>query len=124
MQWQGEAADPVPLLGLHRRGADVVLCQADLAEQMAMQGYAGSVAIAGERVGITSPRGGRIHLFGLDGAFQGVVRRGDVCGLAPAGRGLIATDGMGGVVGLSGTDVRPLAVAQRAWDNHLVAIGS
>jgi len=123
MQWQGDVSDPVPLLGLHRRGQDPVLCQADLAEQLAMNGYAGSVAMAGGRVGITSPRGGRVHLFGMDGKFEGAIMRGDVCGLAPRGAGLLATDGMGGVLELSGEDVRPLAVAPRAWDNHLIRIG-
>jgi hypothetical protein len=123
MQWQGDLPDPVPLLGLHRRGGAPVLCQADLAEQLAMAGYAGSVALAGDTVGISSPRGGRVHLFGLDGAFRGVVRRADVCGLAPRGTGLMATDGMGGVLALDGAGVTPLALAARHWDNHLVPVG-
>lgn len=123
MQWQGDLPDPAPLLGLHRRGARPVLCAADLPEQLAMEGYAGSVALSGDMVGITSPRGGRVHLYGLDGAFRGAVMRPDVCGLAPRGAGLMATDGMGGVLGLDGDRVRPLAVARRHWDNHLVPVG-
>lgn len=122
MQWQGELPDPVPLLGLHRRGARPVLCAAPLAEQLAMDGYAGSVALAGGTVGITSPRGGRVHLFGLDGAFQGVMCRPDVCGLAARGAGLMATDGLGGVLALDGDAVQPLTVAARHWDNHLVPV--
>ncbi|WP_407495338.1 DUF1513 domain-containing protein [Pseudooceanicola sp. MF1-13] len=122
MQWQGDLSDPVPLMGLHRRGDAPVLCQADLAEQLAMNGYAGSVAMAGGQVGITSPRGGRVHLFSRDGAFQGAVMRGDVCGLAPRGAGLLATDGMGGVLALAQDHIEPLAVAPRAWDNHLIRI--
>lgn len=61
----GEPGDGVPLLGLHRRGEEPILAEADLAEQIAMQGYAGSVAFAadGGAVGITSPRGGRLHVF-------------------------------------------------------------
>ncbi len=123
MQWEGDLTDPVPLLGLHRRGSAPVLCEAGLAEQLAMQGYAGSVAIAGGLVGITSPRGGRVHLFGMDGGFRGAVLRPDVCGIAPAGAGLIATDGMGGVLALRDGEVTPLQVAGRAWDNHLVRVG-
>lgn len=123
MQWQGDLPDPAPLLGLHRRGAAPVLCSADLAEQMAMDGYAGSVALAGDEVGITSPRGGRVHRYGLDGVFRGAVMRPDVCGLAPRGAGLVATDGMGGVLGLTAEGVVPLAVAARHWDNHLVPVG-
>lgn len=123
MQWQGELPDPAPLLGLHRRGAAPVLCQADLAEQLAMEGYAGSVALSGDTVGITSPRGGRVHLFGLDGTFRGAIRRPDVCGLAACDTGLMATDGLGGVLRLDGSQVVPLAVAGRHWDNHLVPVG-
>ncbi|MBK1635461.1 DUF1513 domain-containing protein [Rhodovulum adriaticum] len=127
MQWQGDVADPVPLLGLHRQGQGApVLAQAPLAEQMAMQGYAGSVSFSGDgsEVAITSPRGGRVHRFAPDGAFIGAVRRGDVCGLAPAPGGYLASDGMGALVRVTRDAARPLAVAERAWDNHLVRLGS
>ncbi len=123
MQWQGEPGDPVPLLGLHRRGAAPRLCSADLAEQVAMQGYAGSVAMTGGQVGITSPRGGRVHLFGRSGNFTGAILRRDVCGLAADGNDLLATDGLGGVLSLRQGRVVPRQMADRAWDNHLVRIG-
>lgn len=121
MQWQGDLSEVVPLLGLHRRGDAPILCEADFAEQMAMKGYAGSVAISGGVAGITSPRGGRVHLFDLSGAFQDSIRRTDVCGLARAEHGLMATDGLGAVLRLD-HGVTPLAVARRAWDNHLVPL--
>ncbi|GAA6149216.1 DUF1513 domain-containing protein [Pseudooceanicola nitratireducens] len=123
MQWQGDLPDPAPLLALHRRGSAPVLCSADLAEQMAMKGYAGSIAMAGDLVGITSPRGGRVHLFGLDGTFRRSLRRTDVCGLATRDGALLATDGLGGVLSLAPDRMEPLRVAPRAWDNHLVRIG-
>lgn len=123
MQWQGDLPDPAPLLGLHRRGGSPILCSADLTEQLAMDGYAGSVAMSAGVVGITSPRGGRVHLFGMDGAFRGAVMRPDVCGLAPRGTALMATDGMGGVLALDGDRVAPLTLAGRHWDNHLVSVG-
>lgn len=122
MQWQGDLSEPVPLLGLHRKGGRVLLCEAELGEQLAMKGYAGSIAMDAERVGITSPRGGRLHLFGLDGEFRASLGRSDICGLAAGRSGLVATDGHGGV--LSCTDgLKPLSVARRAWDNHLVRLG-
>lgn len=122
MQWQGDLPDPAPLLGLHRRGQAPRLCTAPEAEQLAMQGYAGSVAIAGNQVGITSPRGGRLHVFDLAGEFRHSLRRADICGLAPGASGLLATDGQGGI--LSATDrLAPLGYAARNWDNHLVKIG-
>jgi len=126
MQWQGAPDAGVPLLGLHRPGGTVVLAKADLAEQMAMEGYAGSVAYAadGRYVGITSPRGGRLHLFHPDGRFAASNKRADVCGLAPGARGVVLTDGMGGVFRSGSAGLSRLALAERAWDNHLVAIPS
>ncbi len=125
MQWQGAPEDGVPLLGLHRRGAAPVLAEAGLAEQIAMQGYAGSGAFSGDgqQVAITSPRGGRLHVFDSEGGFLASHRRADICGLAAAPAGLLATDGLGGVLAGSGDGLRPLAKAERAWDNHLVPIG-
>lgn len=123
MQWQGELPDPVPLLGLHRRGAAPVLCQAGLGAQLAMDGYAGSVAMTPDRVGITSPLGGRVHVFGADGSFRQEVLRPDVCGLAARGADLVATDGMGGILALAPEGIRTLRlVAPRAFDNHLIQI--
>lgn len=124
MQWQGDPGAAVPLLGLHRRGTQPVLVKADLAEQMAMEGYAGSVASAsdGRSVGITSPRGGRLHLFDTGGRFQASHRRADICGLAPGPGGFVATDGLGGILRGAEIALYRLNVAERAWDNHLVAI--
>ncbi|MFW2544240.1 DUF1513 domain-containing protein [Primorskyibacter sp. 2E107] len=122
MQWQGALPDPAPLLGLHKRGSAPILTSADLAEQMAMDGYAGSVAVMGDTVAITSPRGGRVHLFGLDGHFRASARRADVCGVAAGPLGLMATDGLGGVWALDAGGMTPRRRARRAWDNHLVRI--
>lgn len=122
MQWQGPLPDPAPLLGLHRRGTPALLCAAPESEHLSMQGYAGSVAISGDRIGITSPRGGRLHVFDGAGTFRSSLHRADICGLAAASDGLLATDGRGGI--LAATDsFAPLAHAARNWDNHLVRIG-
>lgn len=125
MQWEGDLSETVPLLGLHKIGDVPRLVEADIAEQMAMKGYAGSVSFdgAGQTVSITSPRGGRIHSFDRSGVFLGATKRADVCGLAPASGGYIASDGLGGLIAV-GDGVRPLRLAERrAWDNHLVALG-
>ncbi|MGQ3485923.1 DUF1513 domain-containing protein [Roseovarius pacificus] len=123
MQWQGDTAKPVPLLGLHRRGEDPVLCEPPLVESLAMQGYAGSVAFdgAGARVAITSPRGGLFQIFDTKGQFLQSLRRPDVCGIAPADEGFLVTDGLGGVFGAD-RSLHALASSPRAWDNHLVAM--
>jgi hypothetical protein len=124
MQWQGDAMAGVPLLGLHRRGASPRLLSADLAEQIAMQGYAGSVAFdgAGERVAITSPRGGRLHVFDQNGFAESLLRP-DICGVAPASEGFLATDGLGGVMAAGVDGLVTLSRHDSAWDNHLVVIG-
>ncbi len=124
MQWQGDPFDAVPLLGLHRRGAPPILAAAGPGEQVAMQGYAGSIAFdgTGARVGITSPGGGRLHLFAPQGAFVATLARADVCGLATADDGLVASDGHGAILRLDGARLRPIQQASCAWDNHLVAI--
>jgi hypothetical protein len=123
MQWQGDSLDPVPLLGLHRRGAAPILCEAPLAEALAMRGYAGSVAFdgAGGRAAITSPRGGRVQVFDAAGAFLHSLWRPDLCGVAPAKDGFLVTDGLGGVLGLNDRFGAP-RIARRAWDNHLIRV--
>lgn len=132
MQWQGDGAETVPLLGLHRRGNGPVLASAGQAEQRAMGGYAGSVAFSpdGQRVAITSPRGGRLHVFDAGGRFLRAERRQDICGLAPAPGGFLTTDGLGGVfhAAAEAAEAEPagglslLARADRAWDNHLMPV--
>ncbi|WP_375688620.1 DUF1513 domain-containing protein [Pseudooceanicola sp. LIPI14-2-Ac024] len=123
MQWQGDLPDAAPLLGLHRRGSAPILCTAAMGEQMAMQGYAGSVAISPEGlIGITSPRGSRLHVFRPDGSFAAGFERSDICGLAEGIEGFVATDGMGTVIEARGDSLRPASRAVRAWDNHLVKI--
>lgn len=123
MQWEGELPDPVPLLGLHKRGQAPILASADLAEQLAMEGYAGSVALQDDTVALTSPRGGRVHLFGLDGSFRESLKRTDLCGVAAGPLGLMATDGLGGLWSITAEGLQPQGKADHAWDNHLVRIG-
>jgi hypothetical protein len=124
MQWEGEAGAAPPLLGLHRRGAAPVLAAAPLADELAMKGYAGSVAFSGDgaEIAITSPRGGRIHRFSAGGAFLGAVSRADVCGLAPRAGGFLASDGLGGLTALADGAPAPLGRFRGAWDNHLVTL--
>ncbi len=125
MQWQGENDMAMPLLGLHRMGEAPVLASAPLADELVMQGYAGSVAFSGanqSEIAITSPRGGRIHRFDEKGTFLGAVSRTDVCGLAPLTGGFLASDGLGGLIAV--TDGKPHALAREncAWDNHIVTL--
>lgn len=125
MQWQGDPAAGVPLMGLHRRGAAVRLDQMPIYEAIAMRGYVGSIAfdLRRRQVAISSPRGGRVQVFDAEGAHLRAIMRPDVCGIAPAHGGFFLSDGLGGL--LKATDLlRPLAKTPgRSWDHHLVAIG-
>lgn len=124
MQWEGEAGAATPLLGLHRRGDAPLLASAPLADELIMQGYAGSIAFSGssEEIAITSPRGGRLHRFSAAGAFLGAVSRADVCGLAALPEGFLASDGLGGLIAIMADGARSLAATDHAWDNHLVCL--
>jgi hypothetical protein len=124
MQWEGAPGAAAPLLGLHRRGAAPILASAPLADELAMQGYAGSIAFsgAGDEVAITSPRGGRLHRFAADGAFRGALSRADICGLASHPEGYLASDGFGGLISVTHAGARPLSATSSAWDNHLVSL--
>ncbi len=128
MQWQGDLAEAVPLLGLHRRGAAVQLCPPVETEALAMQGYAGSIAFcaSGAEVAITSPRGGRVQAYDAEGLEIWSLARADVCGLGPdlgTGTGFVVTDGAGLIASVAKGRLAPLARADVAWDNHLVALG-
>lgn len=124
MQWEGDPEEVTPLLGLRRTDGSLALAEAPEAEARLMQGYAGSVAWngAGTEVAITSPRGGRVQRFDAAGRFLGSLARPEVCGVAPLGPGLLLSDGLGGLVATEGDAARPLARAEVAWDNHLVAL--
>lgn len=124
MQWEGAPGAATPLLGLHSAGNDPMLAQAPLAETVAMQGYAGSIAFSGEgrEIAITSPRGGRLQRFSDSGAFLRSHAREDVCGLAPRSGGYLASDGLGGLIGVEAAEAHVLARMKRAWDNHIVAL--
>lgn len=124
LQWEGAPGAAMPLLGLHRIGQAPVLAQAPLVDELAVQGYAGSVAFsgAGHEIVITSPRGGRVHRFAEDGAFLGALSRADVCGPAPLVRGYLASDGLGGLIAIGAARMTPLARAACAWDNHIVTL--
>lgn len=124
MQWQGTTGAAPPLLGLHRMGESPTLAAAPLADELAMRGYAGSIAFSGNdtEVAITSPRGGRLHRFTTEGDFLGSASRTDICGLAPHQEGFLVSDGLGGLLAIR-TDV-PMVLSRFdcAWDNHIVGL--
>lgn len=125
MQYEGDAAEARPLLGLHRRGEQVRLLQAEEVTQRGLCGYVGAVAFSadGAQVAITSPVGGVAHLYDVEtGQLAAALARPDICGLARAGGRLVATDGLGGLAHLDGPAPGLFAARDRAWDNHVIAL--
>lgn len=124
MQWEGDPAEDVPLLGLWTPGQPPRLCPRPDREALAMRGYAASIAFSGDggRVALTSPKGGRVQVFGADGAPLTSLPRADVSGIAAAPGGFVVTDGNGLVASLDDGALHPLATAPLAWDNHLIAL--
>ena len=124
MQWEGDPAEPVPLLGLHKLGSTARLCTVPEAQMFAMQGYAGSIAFdrTGQEVAITSPRGGAVQIFGRDGSYRAGLLRADACGIAAAAGGFLLTDGFGAVSQIKDHALIPLSQNANSWDNHLVAL--
>ncbi len=125
MQWQGDLQGAPAMLALHRRGEPLRLLRAP--DHARLKGYGGSVAFSGDGrwVAVTSPRGGIAQMFDAEtGAFLGQEAQGDVCGAAPAGDGMLLTDGTGGLRWL-GRGGEPLGEARLdlAFDNHLVPVG-
>ncbi|MEA5162985.1 DUF1513 domain-containing protein [Cereibacter johrii] len=122
MQWEGDPAEPVPLLGLHRRGEALRLCPPREEDLFAMRGYAGSIARSEGMIALTSPRGGVVQLHAEDGAPLATLARPDACGVAPLPGGFLVTDGGGAITRLTPEGFRPLERTAAAWDNHLVRI--
>ncbi|MCU0908033.1 MAG: DUF1513 domain-containing protein [Rhodobacteraceae bacterium] len=124
MQWEGPTGEIVPLLGLRATDGRVILAEAPDPVVLAMHGYAGSVAWSGDgaRVAITSPKGGRVQVYGHDGTFAGAVARPDVCGLAPPSGGFVASCGSGLVLSLTETGPQAIARHPVAWDNRMIAV--
>lgn len=123
MQWEGDKAEPVPQLGLWTPGSAPRLCPPADEDAFAMQGYAGSIAASGGMIALTSPVGGVVMVHRADGSPLARLARADVCGVAPAATGFVATDGQGAVWACSGQDLSPLTREATAWDNHLIALG-
>lgn len=122
MQWEGDPAEAVPQLGLWRPGHAPVACPPDDTQAFAMKGYAGSIAAAPGLVALTSAPGGALMLFDAAGRPQATHRRADLSGVALGPRGLVATDGQGGIWAVAADGLQLLAHHPLAWDNHLVSL--
>ena len=122
MQWQGDASELVPLLGLHRADGTTQL----IAPSPQMRGYLGSGAMdtSGQRVAITAPRGGLCQVLDTtSGSEVFSAPLPDVCGVAAGVQGFIVTTGDGVIVAGLASDRRDQATSDLKWDNHLIRVG-
>lgn len=118
MQWQGDLATDLPLLGLYKQGAGA-LGFAEDASVRNMAGYLGSVAFdaPGQRVATTSPRSGKVQVFHKTRLISEEALE-DVCGVAARDGAFVVTTGTGEAKRMS---MQPVSHPV-AWDNHLVPI--
>ena len=122
MQWEGDAAETPPLFGLHRPGQKPQLFALPEIDAPAMKNYAGSIAVSGDVIALTSAHGGVVARFALDGTPQPLITRADASGVAPHEGGFLLSDGQGAVSLLSTDGLQPLTTEALAWDNHLIAL--
>lgn len=125
-QYQGDAGDLPPLVGVVRDGKAKLLDIPEL-ELSTFDNYIGSVALDADETTIaaTSPRGGSVALFDLaTGGFRSRLAMSDVCGVAPLDhRAFLLTSGNAGMRRLDPGAERlpgPEAGTERwIWDNHM-----
>lgn len=123
MQWQGDQADAVPLLGIAAADAPLAAHAAGPEDAFAMKGYAGSIAATGSMIAVTSPVGGIAMIHDQLGGHLASLRRADICGVAARDDASFAlTDGGGAVWAADPEGLRLLARHPLSWDNHLVRI--
>lgn len=124
MQWQGDGAAPA-LVGWHRRGTPIRLMQASADHRNALNGYIGSIAWSpdGKTIAASSPRGGRVHFYEVQSeSLSMVAEMEDVCGLAAAGAGFMATSGRGELKVIAMDHDETRRMDDLMWDNHLVRL--
>lgn len=132
MQYDGAAADTVPLVALHSRGAsELTFLHLPTAAQRGMRHYAGDIAFdaTGRMLGVTSPPGSRAVFWDRDDGFVAAARVADVCGISGYGDGgFVLSSGLGGVVrwlpDLAATAPVAGPAARMRWDNHLIGLGN
>ena len=127
-QFEGDAADSPPLVGVWRPGREAPLLWDMPDPALArLADYIGSVALdaTGEIVAASSPRGGHVAFFArATGRFLGLGAMADVCGLAAGAGGFLATSGAAGVRVIAPDRIgRPLAgLGEHVWDNHVTRL--
>jgi len=126
MQYQGDPSDEVPLVALHKQGAEIELLTAPMTTTFAMKQYCGSVScdLSGRYALVSSPRGNLMTLWDLlDAEFVDQFRCKDGCGVVShQAEGFILSNGRGNFYEylVGSRKLKKIAtVPTQAWDNHL-----
>lgn len=124
--------DLVPLVGVHRRGTDLVFLQNHEVLLTQMQDYVGSVAVSDTHrvVGATSPKGNVAIFWDMNTQnIAGYHMLFDVCGITTCDHGdtFVLSNSAGELRYLSATTLkedksRRIVNTAINWDNHLFAI--
>ena len=132
MQYEGPAADRVPLVALHDAPAgagrfDYLPMPED--QRVAMRQYCGSAAMdgSGRYLAVSSPRGNRVLVWDMERLMLARVGEArDVCGIAAQpDAGFMVSNGLGRMYRL-GDNGSMAALAEAGglqWDNHMVVAG-
>ncbi|MET3791952.1 DUF1513 domain-containing protein [Aquamicrobium terrae] len=121
-QYRGPVTDRPPLVGKATRDKGIALIDMPQEVLNSLRNYVGSVAanpLSGT-VAVTSPQGNSLAV--IDAATAKVLSAQDlteVCGVAPDGKGFLATTGSGVIVGTHG---KSLDDPDHVWDNHMLRI--
>ncbi|HMB76908.1 MAG TPA: DUF1513 domain-containing protein [Kiloniellaceae bacterium] len=130
MQYEGDLADEVPLVGLHRRGAAARLLRGPDDVETRTRRYVGDVAFdaSGRYLLASSPRGNLFTAWdAVRGSYLAAETLTDVCGLSAAGGAgqFLVSSGIGALShfdALQGEILRTKAAdAATLWDNHLAS---
>lgn len=124
-QHEGPATEQPALVGRHVRGQPAQQFEGPAPVLQGLRNYLGSIAVDAARgiVATSSPVGGHIAYWDLEGRSLGATARPDGCGVASLGAGhFLLSDGFGALVSATPEgELEPLLAASTevAWDNHL-----
>lgn len=134
MQYEGPSNDLVPLVALHRPGAELQVVALPDRVLGRLRNYCGSAAFdaTGRILATTSPVGGVTVLWDMvRNRCPGYVQIADGCGIAPAddGGAFVVTSGRGGAflvgAGADGVECHPVRstlLDAGRWDNHAMRL--
>lgn len=124
-QWQGDPYAATSIAGVYSPQEGITLLRMSDAVLQGLDGYAGSVAVLDHRhMAVTFPRGGVLQVFDTETGSTLDLRQPDICGVAIAQHGAMATDGLGNVHVLTPQGAQRLAQHDLAFDNHLIRVNN